>query len=300
VSIRFSARLALARAGLVVVGLIFALVLLEASMQAVAAIRSYASRGDQGVVSMGDRIVCLGDSNTFGLYVGKENAFPRVLEKLWNDDPSRPRVDIVNLGYPGNNSSVLRNRFVEVLSRFHPSTVMILIGANDFWTVPEPISGDPPLSRLRVQLWHYSRVYRLFHMLRQAWVGPELDRLPNTESESRWAPQNGGVAEWQKLLRQNVLAMVATAREAGVRPILLTYASSDYVYGGVNQEIRAIASEAGVPLIDVAPAFAQGCRGQAECDLFFKDQHPTQPGHLLMGRTILAQLLAMSARGVDR
>src|SRR5262245_49497915 len=52
-------------------------------------------------VARGPRIVCLGDSNTYGIYVRRNEAYPAVLGQLMNVSTVGQPVEIVNLGYPG-------------------------------------------------------------------------------------------------------------------------------------------------------------------------------------------------------
>jgi lysophospholipase L1-like esterase len=47
------------------------------------------------------RVVCLGDSNTYGLYVHREEAYPAILQKLWTDGSERADPAVINLGHPG-------------------------------------------------------------------------------------------------------------------------------------------------------------------------------------------------------
>ena len=51
------------------------------------------------------RLLFLGDSNTYGIYVDPSEAYPRVLEKEWNRQPAATPVEVLNLGFPGTNSS---------------------------------------------------------------------------------------------------------------------------------------------------------------------------------------------------
>src|SRR3954447_9225811 len=81
-------------------------------------------------------ILCVGDSNTYGLYLRDrdQEAYPSQLERSWNADPNRTPIEVLNLGYPGVNSSRLIRDLSRMLDVLSPEVVMIMIGSNDYWT----------------------------------------------------------------------------------------------------------------------------------------------------------------------
>lgn len=90
------------------------------------------------------RILCLGDSFTFGMGAQKGYSYPEQLERiLSNRNPGR-RFIVYNYGLPGNTSAKLLNKQLkQYLLEFQPQIVIILIGQNDpliihesdFWLV---------------------------------------------------------------------------------------------------------------------------------------------------------------------
>jgi lysophospholipase L1-like esterase len=167
----------LRRAALVVFGLILGFAALEGLLQ----LGALAVRARGGAA----RLVALGDSNTYGLYVGKENAYPRLLETGWNGQENGRRLEVLNLGYPGNNSSVLRNRFRAVLADYRPDAVLIQIGVNDFWSMPEPIVADDASESVWMNLVRRSRTGRLLLILERSLAGRPVERLPGVEGDER-------------------------------------------------------------------------------------------------------------------
>lgn len=109
------------------------------------------------------RILALGDSNTYGLYLPAEDSYPAQLEKLWNlQHPNQP-IEVINLGYPGTNSFRLRANLPELLNTFQPDLVLMMIGFNDFWTPVEIPATVDELTWLE-KLQYHSRLYQLFYM----------------------------------------------------------------------------------------------------------------------------------------
>jgi lysophospholipase L1-like esterase len=51
------------------------------------------------------RVLCLGDSNTYGVWLERSQACPQQLEAVWNQRVASPRLEVLNLGVPGTNSS---------------------------------------------------------------------------------------------------------------------------------------------------------------------------------------------------
>src|SRR2546422_967854 len=78
-------------------------------------------------------------------------------------------IEVMNLGFPGTNSSHIRNALPKLLSMFHPDVVTVMVGGNDWWTAPEPMADAPGTrARLDTFLWRVSRLYRLLYMLRRS------------------------------------------------------------------------------------------------------------------------------------
>jgi lysophospholipase L1-like esterase len=298
--VRSALRWIVGRLALVVVGLVVGLVLLEILLQIAGTYVGSSRREREVATGAGLRVVSLGDSNTYGLWVGRDRAYPHLLEVAWNTDGGTPPIHVVNLGYPGTNSSVLRNRFPDILRIHHPDVVTIMVGVNDLWTVAEPVgveSGGDAWDRWK----RWSRVYQLLYMLSQG-----RGYMPGMSSRGRWAPANQPPADWEPRLRTNLEYMVATAREAGVQPILLTYPASNAIYHAASRTLRRVGSATGAPVIDVTPFFGQQCAGGKKCPLLFRDQHPTVAGHQLAAqaiasaikrRNLLAQLPPPAADG---
>lgn len=113
------------------------------------------------------RVLMLGDSNTYGLYLDQEESYPGQLETICNATKDNPKIEVINLGYPGTNSSRLLSNFSRLLSTFRPDIVTVMIGANDGWTVDESIDlkSLPLHKRLLAGFQRYSRIYKFLYML---------------------------------------------------------------------------------------------------------------------------------------
>ncbi len=182
---RHALREPLARLTLLAGGILAGLALLEVGLHVAAAYNARAGRRDLAALVAGRRrVLMLGDSNTYGLYVPAADAYPHVLERMWNrvhpDDP----IEVLNFAYPGMNSSRLRQLFPDIVETVRPDLALVMIGANDIWTVPEPPS-DSAGSSIRQVLWRYSRVYRLLFMLGRELAPPRLELTSDVVDVSR-------------------------------------------------------------------------------------------------------------------
>ena len=121
------------------------------------------------------QILCLGDSWTYGLESGDPStkSYPARLQQLLNRQYGMSRFSVVNRGSPGKTSHDLASEAPELLKEFSPTVAVLLIGATNFFAIPEFTQGPDgvrpappdalgPLEQLRVV-----RVARMF--FRPAW-----------------------------------------------------------------------------------------------------------------------------------
>ncbi len=270
------------------------------------------------------RMLCLGDSNTYGVYVDKSQAYPKVFEATWNQHPENQQVEVLNLGFPGTNSSKLVKDFRRMLWTFRPDVVTIMIGVNDLWTVPETAAESPNrMDRLAAALWRVSRAYRFLYMLRRAVQIRELEvtsepslgfqhghgtgRYGKDEFELGWTQMpKGGIPDWRPAveLEKNLETLARQAPAFGIKLIFLTYASDSKTRGGAyawaNRVVRSAATATGTSLIDVAAMLKPACPDPTDttaatapaslCPELLPDQHPSVLGHEKVGEILAQQL----------
>ncbi|MCX5795308.1 MAG: GDSL-type esterase/lipase family protein [Elusimicrobia bacterium] len=92
--------------------------------------RFVVSRGAAGARDSGVRVLCLGDSFTFGLGAPPGRSYPDALQRLF-DAEAPGRVRVINAGIPGANTSMVLESVEENLSRIRPAAVLLLAGCND-------------------------------------------------------------------------------------------------------------------------------------------------------------------------
>jgi lysophospholipase L1-like esterase len=302
-----------ARLGLVLAGVVGGLLLLEIALQA-AALVVRLSGLDPVATAPGDRVrvMCVGDSNTYGLWVERDEAWPRVLERRWNATDGAPPIEVLNLGVPGANSSGLRAALPKLLEAARPAVVVVMVGANDFWTEPVPPPALDLGKGLMARVRRNSRVWRLFRMIARSVAGPgegvlvfegdhrngaSVARIGDVDVTMRWKMRPEGVRKWTKDLRPNLLWIVGQIRAAGAEPVLVTYASSDLAYGAASQAIRDVARMKQTPLVDPSGLFHERCP-TPPCELLFADGHPTAAGYALIAEAVQDGLTAAGLQAV--
>ena len=304
-------RVVLSRLALIAFGLTLALVALEAALQLGSLFVADRSKGLSAEWRTNDlRILCLGDSNTYGVWLEdrESQAYPARLQAIWNES-GRPRTEAMNLGYPGTNSSRVLSMLPRVLEVFRPEVVIVMVGVNDFWTAPVPLEEKAPEGRPWSFFERHSRVYRGFYMLARSFAAPAGVRVepiatPEPGFERGRAVLRFGEHEFQMAfeaekqerdratadLRDNLQAIAGLVERSGARPLLMTYPSRWSMYALANRIIREGAQDSGTPLVDLEKAFRPLCP-ISECrEWLYPDYHPTAKGYRRVAELIVEQL----------
>jgi lysophospholipase L1-like esterase len=298
----------MSRLSLIPLGLVFGLVALELVLQVGALYVAATGQDFAGSWTSrpARRVLCLGDSNTYGVYLlDRRRAYPQQFQTLWNETVSSPRVEVLNLGYPGTNSSALRNNFSKMLDTLTPDVVIIMVGANDYWTMPVPLDDSSGLLELLVRsAKRSSRVVQLFHMLGRSLDDAQLEvsppvgdgdgqtgraQLGDLDFEFAWQRADTRHA-YEEALQTNLQALIRKAASAGAELILMTYPSRMWNYGDASTYTRKVAEATNTRLVDLAPVFAEVCPQEPCPQFLLKDHHPNAKGYRLIAETLMREL----------
>jgi lysophospholipase L1-like esterase len=290
-------------------GVLLGLLVLECGLQAGAFWIKRTKRAELPIAWLTGnlRVLCLGDSNTYGLWLERSEAYPQQLEALWNERIESPKLEVLNLGFPGANSSRLARDLPRLLETFEPDIVLLMIGVNDFWTLPFPLDGEPEARSSKNFVQQHSLVYRLYYLIRRGRVADKVEilmdpaatleegarhkaRLGDQEFEMGFLKAAQGLQGDQESLKRNLRRLVEAARDSGVPVYLMTYPAREGFYGPTNSLIGAAARDTGTPLIDLAETFAPVCPTPACPDLLFPDGHPKAVGYRIVAETIVKRL----------
>jgi len=300
-----SARIVLQRLALVASGIVAALLILEVALQIVAfGYRAWtgtrAERPD-GRAAGHVRIVCIGDSNTFGLWVDPTLSYPAQLRKLLADSAGPDRYEVFNLGIPGATSGSYQRRFGEILDTFRPDIVIAMLGTGNLLRDPvaaaatdEGVSG-----RVLRTLRETSRLYRVYRYAVRNWQTPAASVPPEIATQEQatgvlhlgdhdilvkdhWKKKNLPERNQAKQqLTDDLKSMNDACRAQGIRFVVMTYLSAEHLYGDMNVVIRATTAQGRLTLIDNTLDLNDPRPG-----LFFPDRHPMAAGYSVIAHNV--------------
>src|SRR5712691_1423595 len=148
------------RVALALFGLCLALALLEGGLR-VAGWLFLRLQEQRNQASLADgrpyRVLCLGESTTA---LGGEDAYPRQLERILNQQAGRQLVSVLNRGVPAINTDYILAGVPAFLAQYQPDIVVAMMGIND------------PRGRAGAEdglLWHTLVSLRISKVARYAW-----------------------------------------------------------------------------------------------------------------------------------
>ena len=113
------------------------------------------------------RIICAGDSTTYGLAVSYDKSYPHLLENLLRKRFPQKNIRVLNAGYPGASERQIKRIFQFHLAKYHPDIVIFrkeLFRLSDSYDVPKNSNI------VRYFLWrclHESKIFRAICVLTQ-------------------------------------------------------------------------------------------------------------------------------------
>ena len=143
------------RAVVTLLGVLFALVLLELTLRVSGAIFTgqQDARNIEAMENLeGHVILCVGESTTA---MGGEDSYPSQLQDVLDERGGDERFTVVNEGIPGTDTSVIVSQLTNNLDRYGAEVVVAMMGANDVpgGAIPHlgvPVAGQTgPLDSLR-------------------------------------------------------------------------------------------------------------------------------------------------------
>jgi lysophospholipase L1-like esterase len=175
------------------------------------------------------RIVCIGASETFGLYEADGEEYPRQLERGLNAYAGKDVFQVVNAAYPGETIGTALLRVPEIVETIHPRFVFIYPSPANYIWLPWNHAENAPDSRNQESRGFDFRIAdrartalksnlpeRVQTWLRQREINaaaakyPVMDRVPE-ENVSRY--------------RADLAILVNALQSRGVEPILVTHAN---------------------------------------------------------------------------
>ena len=178
--------------------------------------REFATPKPDGVM----RVVCLGESSTFGLGVADDGVWPAQLEKNLNSlDPQKRRWEVLNLGVTSYSSFQGVRQARREIPRLKPDIVLFCYS----WADHQPAANGVPDDRIdmgsewQIKLTNLSNNSALWRWLQVCWARVSPPPAPKTAApgfDQRRVPSTAFSENIEKLTRE--------ALAVDARPITLT------------------------------------------------------------------------------
>jgi lysophospholipase L1-like esterase len=231
------------------------------------------------------RIVCLGDSWTFGANVGQEDAYPQRLEVFARQAFPGADLEVLNLGVLGYTTYQGIELFRTVGLALQPDVVVIGYGMNDSSVAgfrDEDVKTDKGAAARWTQrlatVAEWSEIFRLLRYLALAVryrPSSVADSMREADRRAAEATKSGSPADqyaklepWTRVplpaYERNLTEMVALARSRGAHAVLIF--NELWLDNPYRAAARSVARRLDVPFIDT-PALIAGGRRHMEIDL---------------------------------
>ena len=254
------------------------------------------SRGFRGSAEYGQktgntfRILALGDSWTYGVWVADDETYPFLLSQCLDTRHSKDRAfEVLNLGCVGYSSFQGKVLLAKCIDEFQPDLVTVCFGGNDgrrnkfFADKDQPAIGRGPL--LAQRLLHRSAFYTI---LRNRIMGLKARRFPRGDASS--SPAAWPLRVSPEDYRNNLEDIISLCARRNARAILLLYA-----WGGYRDRAEEVSLTTGVPLIDIHRILNENPEYRVE-ELsidYPRDKHPNARGHSLIAMALCDMIETM-------
>ncbi len=223
------------------------------------------------------RILCLGDSITFGWGVEEINTYPAQLQSILMEEHPDTPIEVINAGIPTQTSyqGYLRLKHTDLLKSTSADLVIICYGFNDQTLHKE---SDRVRSRL-VRIENHEPGIML-QMLRKTNTYQGLKRLfrPLIATRSSVSKERK-VRVPEKEFYENIVEMIRIVRSNEAKPILMNQIYARFTPSAYNKNLSQAAEEMNISCIDVLDALQAASRNlPAGESIFLDDCHPTALG----------------------
>lgn len=249
------------------------------------------------------RVLCVGDSCTFGKGVLESESWPRQLETLLGETlPEGRRPMVGNLGvngYSGKQYEITLDNHVDELQ---PQLVVIGYNLNDFPNVVSKVDrqvfqGKKNLrSFIPTDLRDRLGRFALFRWLRGTYY--EMNRAKDWKAAERMAAEikgQSGDNQRYEQEAQRIASMAARARAAGAEVILFLFPYESQVYLDVYDSspidwLRSECEKNDIPFFNAAEAFREYAhRSDPPSRMFLRGDryHPTADGYRIIAECLI-------------
>ncbi len=236
------------------------------------------------------RILCLGDSVTFGWGIPEKDTFVQRLETLLNRDETPERFQVINAGVGGHNTRQEAALYAAETQKYGADLVLLFFTINDA-ALPLPIQQATPVdpsNRLgnltRVLGEVFKRVFATLYGFMRYMTLPKVDYLADYRagSDQNWRQCMEAIGSIRDLAHKNgsefALFVIPAMQDL----------QGEYPYGMIHKRLADFCKKEGVPLFDLLDDFRGKENMEVRISIF--DGHPNRFAHDLIARAVEVRL----------
>ncbi|MFC1809573.1 SGNH/GDSL hydrolase family protein [Candidatus Omnitrophota bacterium] len=246
------------------------------------------------------RIICVGNSTTYGLAVEYPNSWPILLENLLRDKYPHAKIEVLNAGIIGATPRQIKRVFQLHLINYNPDIVIWRAGArlDDFYEVPVVSS------HARMLVWrvlYELRIFRVFCLINdlvntgKAWFETSTgDEWRATTANRIWDYLMGwDITDVSKIDANSDFQHVQRIAESkGVKHVLAV----DYIERHDNGTLESdyiMHKELGLdPVVKTMDAFTEALEQFDVNEIFIDSEHMTEIGTNIIAQEVFRFLVA--------
>jgi lysophospholipase L1-like esterase len=245
------------------------------------------------------RILCVGDSYTFGPYVQEDQSLPGVLGRLLARR-TPPAVEVINGGASGFTILDERRFLEERALAIAPDIVLLFFCQNDIRDLGQKratidlmrdhaATKSMPLLGPMIGLLQQTALFNAMQKVSaQMWVRRRAAQQPVLSRNE--------TGHWE-IYRTNLRAMADLLARRRIRWMVVAWPSAQQLGGSESLEpqerLEGLAREAGVPFLDLTPALQDLRRKGERAYLVPLDGHPSAAGYEASARAVAERLLQL-------
>ena len=226
------------------------------------------------------RVLCLGDSFTFGEGVRENDAWPQRLGKILG-----PGYEVINAGVQGNDLDNEAAFLLQYGRQLSPDVVVIGFFMNDAMPFEETVAHQGrPGAETDSDLGRHSALWRLLERRRKdaSQTRRYLDALQASFSSEHWRQAKARIPRLRAMADHDGFRIVVV-----IFPLLYELDGA-YPLGSEHAEVRKAFGDAGIEVVDLLETY----RGRKPPDLWAHatDPHPNEVAHGMAAEKIAAVL----------
>lgn len=229
------------------------------------------------------RIICLGDSSTFGFGVNVDDSYPKKLEAILNKYPIyKKHFEVINAGIPGYSSFQGQQWFGSELFKYQPELITVWYGHNDN-EFPSPL--DHPDKEFTIQssciikLLNFLNHFKTYQLLEKLILALQVNIADKNFAHIKSFLANRHFQRVSKEdMAENITQIIDKAKVEGTEVILLSQEG-----GWITSVVKKCAEKNHILFVDIAEINKKN-------NLLLDDCHPNTEGHSLIAEKIFRKM----------